>query len=107
MKRWQRILHYIFVSLLVLLVVGPFLVPVPPLEEMLPPAQLADPDSKFVEVNSLSVHYKELGSGGTTFILLHGFGASLFSWREVMALLANYGQGGICGGVALCASASQ
>ena len=27
-----------------------------------------------------------------TFILLHGFGASTFSWREVMAPLAEAGQ---------------
>ena len=43
-----------------------------------------DPDSKFIEVNDITIHYKEAGQGKKTFILLHGFGASVYSWREVM-----------------------
>jgi len=64
---------------------------VPPLEGTVPPEQLADPDSRFVEVNGLRVHYKIAGEGEPVLILLHGFGASLFSWREVMEPLAEYG----------------
>ena len=84
MKRWQKTLLTILVILILLLGVGPFLIPVPPLEGTRPESALADTDSKFIKVNGLTVHYKEQGSGATTFILLHGFGASLFSWREVM-----------------------
>lgn len=71
-------------ALLVLILVGPFLVPVPPLENTVPPEQLADPDSRFINVDDLQVHYKITGEGEPTLILLHGFGASTFSWREVM-----------------------
>jgi hypothetical protein len=39
--------------LLLLLLVRSFLVPVPPLEEIVPPKRLADPDSHFIEVNGL------------------------------------------------------
>ena len=92
MKRWPKVLISVLLVLILLLGVGPFLIPVPPLEGTVPASQLADPDSKFVEVNGLSVHYKEMGAGETTFILLHGFGASLFSWRDVMEPLSAYGR---------------
>lgn len=70
---------------------GPFLIPVPPLEGTLPPEQLADPDSRFVTVNGIRIHYKTWGEGQPVLILLHGFGASTFSWREVAAPLAQAG----------------
>jgi len=78
-------------ALLLILFIGPLLVPVPPLEGTVPPEQLADPDSRFVEVNGITVHYKIAGSGEPVFLLLHGFGASTFSWREVMGPLAEMG----------------
>ncbi len=92
MKPWQKRLLIIFLVLAILLGAGPFLVPVPPLEGLKTVAELTDPDSQFVEVNGLTVHYKELGQGSPTFILLHGFGASTFSWREVMQPLSQYGR---------------
>jgi pimeloyl-ACP methyl ester carboxylesterase len=93
MRRWVRIILIVLVVLLAILLVGPFLIPVPPLEDTVPPEQLADPDSRFVDVNSLQVHYKIAGQGeptaeNLTLVLLHGFGASVFSWREVMEPLA-------------------
>jgi len=86
----RLILAFLAVVLLLLLI-GPFLVPIPPLPGTVPPEQLADPDSRFVEVNGLKVHYKIAGQGQPTLVLLHGFAASLFSWREVMAPLAQRG----------------
>jgi pimeloyl-ACP methyl ester carboxylesterase len=77
--------------LLLLLVVGPLLVPVPPLADTRPPEELADEDSLFIQVNGLTVHVKIAGEGQPTLILLHGFGASLFSWHQVMPELAAYG----------------
>ncbi len=71
--------------------VGPFLVPVPPLRDTVPPEQLADGDSRFAVVNGVKLHYKIAGSGEPAVILLHGFAASTFSWREVLALLAEQG----------------
>ena len=91
MKRLGRILLIILAVLLVVLLVGPFLVPVPPLEDTVPLEQLADPDSHFVEVNGIQVHYKTAGEGEPVLVLLHGFAASVFSWREVMAPLAEEG----------------
>jgi pimeloyl-ACP methyl ester carboxylesterase len=92
MKHWKKTLLTSLIVLAVLVCFGPFLVPVPPLEGTVTESELADPDSKFIEVNDVTVHYKEQGSGETTFILLHGFGASLFSWREVMDDFATRGR---------------
>lgn len=92
MKKGLKITFIVFGALVLLLLVGPFLVPIPPLEGTQPPQTLADPDSEFIEINGLSVHYKQQGTGSPAFILLHGFGASTFSWREVMTPLSAYGQ---------------
>ena len=92
MKRWQKILLTIFLIILGIVLIGPFLIPVPELEGLKTEKELADPDSRFIEINNVTVHYKEMGQGDTTFILLHGFGASVFSWREVMNDFAKYGR---------------
>ncbi len=91
MKKGWKIVFITIASLLLLILVGPFLVPVPPLENTQTTQALADADSEFIEINNINVHYKQMGSGEPAFILLHGFGASTFSWREVMAPLSAYG----------------
>jgi len=92
MKRVVRILLIVVIVLLVVVLVGPFLVPVPPLQDTVSPEQLADADSQFVEVNGLRLHYKIAGEGEPALLLLHGFAASTFSWREVMPALAQEGK---------------
>lgn len=79
-------------------------------DELVDPTLLADPDSCFCEFQGLQLHHKicdpesetpELLHDETTsdlspqmeklkfpLILLHGFGASLFSWNAVMKRLA-------------------
>lgn len=91
MRPWVRILLGLAGILLLILLVGPFLLPIPPLEGTVPPEQLADPDSRFVEVNGLRVHYKTMGQGEPALLLLHGFAASVFTWREVMGPLSEIG----------------
>jgi pimeloyl-ACP methyl ester carboxylesterase len=90
-QKLLRFLRNVFIILLAILLIGPFLVPVPPLENTKPIEMLADVDSQFIEINDLMVHYKIYGEGEKTFILLHGFGASLFSWREIVQPLSAYG----------------
>jgi pimeloyl-ACP methyl ester carboxylesterase len=89
--RALKIAGLILVGLLLILAVVPFLIPIPPLEDTVSVEALADPDSQFVEVNGLNVHYKRYGQGEPYIILLHGFGASTFSWREVTQPLAQAG----------------
>jgi pimeloyl-ACP methyl ester carboxylesterase len=86
-----KIIGIILAVLLLVLMVGPFLVPIPPPENTVPVETLADPDSRFVDVNGLTVHYKQYGQGEPALILLHGFGASTFSWREVAEPLGQFG----------------
>ncbi len=71
--------------------IGPFLIPVPPLKNTRPSLELADPDSLFVQINGLNVHLKTMGQGEPVFVLLHGFGASLSSWHTVMQPLSQQG----------------
>jgi pimeloyl-ACP methyl ester carboxylesterase len=54
--------------------------------------ELVDPDSKFIEVNGISIHYKIFGSGDRTILLIHGFDASTFSFRDVVGQLSKYGK---------------
>ena len=90
MKRARWWLVFLAALLLVVLV-GPFLVPVPPLQGTVAPESLADKDSRFIEIDGVKVHYKTAGQGQPVFILLHGFGASLFSWQTVIPALSQYG----------------
>jgi pimeloyl-ACP methyl ester carboxylesterase len=90
-QRTRRIILAVIAFLLLLLLVGPFLVPVPPLQGTLPPQALADADSQFIEINGLDVHVKTVGQGEPVFVLLHGFGASLYSWQPVMEPFSQYG----------------
>ncbi|OEL35890.1 hypothetical protein BAE44_0003088 [Dichanthelium oligosanthes] len=79
-------------------------------DELLDPEALADPDSSFYEINGVRLHHKVCShededsssdqSSDTTvsadgqsriglpMLLLHGFGASVFSWSRVMRPLA-------------------
>lgn len=76
--------------------------------ELVDPIELKDHDSKFTVFQGLRMHYKVkkpfaeltdddfevLGEDGTLMlnspaVLLHGFGASLFSWRKVLSPLAH------------------
>ena len=82
MRAWQWPV-IVFTLLALLLVVAVFW-PLPPLDTR-PPRELAGPESRFLTVGATEVHYQRSGEGEPAWVLLHGFGASAFSWREVMA----------------------
>ena len=90
-NKFLRTTGIILTVLVLIVLIGPFLIPVPPLENTVPVEQLVDADSKFDNVNGINIHYKTYGQGEPTFILLHGFGASVFSWRDVVEPLAQHG----------------
>jgi pimeloyl-ACP methyl ester carboxylesterase len=92
MKRLQKFVFIFLAFACLATVIVPLLVPVSALEGMVTEKDFAEPDSKFIEVDNISIHYKEMGAGETTFILLHGFGASVYSWREVMDDFAQRGR---------------
>ncbi len=82
----------VLIGLFAVLLIGPLLIDVPPLTDTVDPLSLADADSRFAEIEHIRVHYKEEGSGEPTFVLLHGFGASVFTWRVVMAQFGELGR---------------
>jgi pimeloyl-ACP methyl ester carboxylesterase len=78
-------------TLIILVTIVPLFWPVAPLENVEPVDALKDSDSQFIDINGINVHFKKAGTGEPYFILLHGFGASLFSWREIISPLSMYG----------------
>ena len=88
MKRWGRLLLSAIAILFFTLLVLPLVIPIPPAGDTSPPQELAGEDSLFIEVDGLRVHMQQAGSNGLPLLLLHGFGASIFSWREVVEPLA-------------------
>ena len=105
MKTLAKILGLTVLGLVGLIVVlfltVPFLIPIEPVGTKTP-RDLAGPDSQFLQVRGVEVHFQERlwnnqSSGSQVSapvplqILLHGFGASVFSWREVIDPLAAFG----------------
>jgi pimeloyl-ACP methyl ester carboxylesterase len=76
----------------VLVLVVPLIMPLPPLEGIKPVEELMYMDSQFLTLDNIDVHYIEAGEGEETFILLHGFGASTYSWRKIIPELSDYGK---------------
>ncbi|MDX2221404.1 MAG: alpha/beta hydrolase [Rhodospirillaceae bacterium] len=65
-----------------------------PAPEAVSVAALTQPGDQFVTVNDLSIRYRSYGehvAGGPTFVLMHGFGNSLQSFRNLAPLLAEAG----------------
>lgn len=73
----------------------PLILPIRPPAGTQPVSALADPDSRFIEVDGIRVHYKVRGAEPSatspTFVLLHDFGGSTYSWHAVMDALAERG----------------
>jgi pimeloyl-ACP methyl ester carboxylesterase len=87
-----RLTLFVLAVFFSLVVLGPLFIPIAPLKDTLPEAQLADEDSRFVEVKQLSIHYKTSqlipAVPNLAFVFFHGYGSSLATWREVMEPLA-------------------
>lgn len=80
------ILILIFLVITAILIV----ISVPRLTGTTPAEKKAEADSLFVNIGGLNIHYKEYGQGPRTVILLHGFGASVYSWRAVSETMADH-----------------
>lgn len=91
MKRVRRVTLAVLGTVALLAVGVPYILPVPPLRGTLPPQALAGPDGRFIEINGVRLYYELHGSGKPVYLLLHGFGAHTYSWREVIAPLARQG----------------
>lgn len=57
--------------------------------ETTPIEELAGEQDKFIEVNGHTIHYTNQGTG-KPLILSHGFAGSIYTWRELIPLLADH-----------------
>lgn len=96
MKRGYKILLTVLIVILLILVIGPFLIPVRPLDGLQPPTVLARENSQFVTnpfpgTDGIDFHFRRGGTGEPVLVLLHGFASSLFVWDEVFDQFAERG----------------
>lgn len=83
-RRWPRRVGGLAAALLALALLGPLLLPLRSTSGTVPAHELAQPEDSFAEVRGLDVRYSLRGRGEPAIVLLHGFGASIFSWRDVL-----------------------
>lgn len=88
----------ILVALLLGAIFSPLLITIPSAGK-LSYAQAAGPGATFVTIDDTDVHYVQTPYSGQPsaslvplFVLLHGFGASTFSWRDVQEPLSAFGE---------------
>lgn len=89
-RRWLRWVGWIAAALAALVLIGPFLLPLPQLDTV-PPQRLAGPEDDYLTVDGIEVRYRQAGSGAQSFLLLHGFGANVRSWTPVEEDFARLG----------------
>jgi pimeloyl-ACP methyl ester carboxylesterase len=92
----QKFLKWFGLGLLGVLLIGPFLVPVGTsgtLTKEQAAAEIWNGQSKWVELAGHEVHYVEAGDpeSDRLIVLMHGFGASSYSYRDVLEPLAFLG----------------
>ncbi len=85
-----KILLSLLGLLLFILSVLPYLLPLSG-PATVDPATLADPAGAFVTAGDTQMYYQKAGTGDVPLVLVHGFGASSFSWRENLDPLAQAG----------------
>lgn len=82
-------LRYKLLVFVGLILVGPFLLAMRPLEGTSPARQLASAESRFFNTGQIEIHYQVAGTGEPTLMLLHpGQPSGLGTWRKVMPALS-------------------
>lgn len=85
-KIMRRRFFKIILVIIIVFTVLHFII-VPPVGEFV--ENIAWSNSRFVDIYGFKVHYIDQGEGDTLYVLLHGFGASVFTWREVVGNLSS------------------
>ena len=81
----------VLLALVLALVILPMVLPMPSLRGVKPVRELGGPTSSWVTIKGLDFHQVIEGDGEPAFVLVHGFGASTFSWRYVIEGLSELG----------------
>ena len=101
LKTIAKILGGIVILCVLLLALGPFLVPVNPLGDLDSVQDVALDESEFVTIpfegtDGIDIHYLESGSRSSetplTFVLLHGSNFNAITWNEVLDMFGEYGR---------------
>lgn len=101
MRKISKIVAMIIVLIILLLAIGPFFVPVTPLEGLVSAQEAATNESKFITIpfdgtDGIDIHYisNELESvdEAPTFVLLHGSLFNAYTWNEVLDFFSQRGQ---------------
>lgn len=86
-RRPWRPLGIAATALFALALLAPFLLPLRSTSGSVPARERAGKDALFASIDGVDVRYTVRGRGEPAVVLFHGFGASVFSWREVLAPL--------------------
>ena len=87
MSRRKKILLSLLGVLLFIIFVLPYLLPLSG-PATVDPTTLVDPNGAFVQAGDTRMYYQKAGSGDVPIVLVHGFGASSFSWRNNLGPIA-------------------
>lgn len=97
MKKFLKVVAWIMGVLLAAFLVVPFLIPFES-SGTKTYREAAGADAEFVDANGLDVHVErqsytgDCGCDAPLILLMHGFGASTYSWRDVIEPLGGYGE---------------
>lgn len=97
MRTFRKIMLWFLLSGVLAFLIVPFLIPFESSGTMTN-AEAAGPEAEFVDINGLSVHIERAEYTGPedtsppVIFLMHGFGASTFSWRDVIQPLSVAGE---------------
>ena len=101
LKKLAIILGAVILLLILVMAIGPFLIPVNALEDLVSTQQAASDDSNFVTIpfagtDGIDIHYLADETGDAenapTFVLLHGSMFNAYTWNEVMDFFAERGR---------------
>jgi pimeloyl-ACP methyl ester carboxylesterase len=90
MSRRKKILLSVLSVLLFIIFVLPYLLPLNG-PATVDTTTLIDPNGAFVQAGDTRMYYQKAGTGDVPIVLVHGFGASSFSWRENLDPIAEAG----------------
>jgi pimeloyl-ACP methyl ester carboxylesterase len=96
-KKFLKVVAWIMGGLLAAFLVVPFLIPFES-SGTKTYREAAGADAEFVDANGLDVHVErqsytgDCGCDAPLILLMHGFGASTYSWRDVIEPLGGYGE---------------
>ena len=99
-----KILGAIFILVILLVLVGPFLIPITPLEGLASAQQVATNESKFITIpfpgtDGIDIHHLSNDANATdeapTFVLLHGSNFNSYTWTEVVDFFGQQGHVGV------------